>query len=101
MLPSRVVYGIKAAVRCCGIVGWSGCAHPLAVLLEALPEQARALLLRQLRVVARRLPGRLGREALALQLLLQREVLRACGREGLACKSHNTNRASRSCRALT
>ena len=88
MLPSRVVYGIKAAVRCCCTVGWSGCAHPLAVLLEALPEQARALLLRQLRVVARRLPGRLGREALALQLLLQGEVLRARGRERFPCRAH-------------
>lgn len=60
--------------------------HPLAVLFESLLEQLLALLLRQLLVVALGAAGGLWGKALALQLLLDREVLCAGGRKCLPCR---------------
>ena len=63
---------------------WRDGAHPVAVLLEAVLEQLGALLLRQLRVEARRPARRLRRVRLGRQLRLDCKVLGRRGYKRLA-----------------
>ena len=82
-LPAHAEWTLRAAASSHGDMD-GPTAHPLAVLLEALHEQLGALLGRQLRVKARRPARLLRREALALQLVIQRVVPAAAAGVGLA-----------------